>query len=128
MSSTGGDRAETGDRDGDAKDLAQAWALAERDDGERDGEHWLKWRDHRREPRRQTNVHRHEQQAELPDTDEQADADNRLPAHIRARHEEDRREADQSEAEGGKEKRRERLEANVNDDEVHRPTDGDDER
>jgi hypothetical protein len=35
---------------------------------------------------------------ELPDTDEQADGDNRQPAHVRPRHEEDRREGDRSEA------------------------------
>ena len=34
----------------------------------------------------------------------------------------------QPEAQGGKEKRRERLEADVNHDKVHRPTDRDDKR
>jgi hypothetical protein len=43
-------------------------------------------------------------------------------------HEEDRRDGGESKAQGGKEKRRERLEADVDDDEVDRPTDGDNER
>ena len=128
MGATGGDCAETGDGERNSSDLAQAWALAECDDGERDREHRLKRCDHRREPRGQPSVHRHEQQAELPDTDEQADGDNRRPAHVWPWHEEDRWEGDQSEAQGGKEKRRERFEANVDDDEVHCPTDRDDER
>jgi hypothetical protein len=124
----GSDRPETGDGEEDSSDLARAWALAERNDGERDREHRLKRRDHRREPRRQPGVHRHEEQAELADTDEQGDGDNDRPAHIRPRHEEDRRDGDQSEAQSRKEKRRERFEANAYDDEIHRPTDRDDER
>ena len=98
------------------------------DDGERDREHRLKRCDHRRKPGRQPGVHRHEENPELPDTDEQTDGDNRPPAHVRPRHEEDRRKSGQSEAQGGKEKRRERLEADVNHDKVHRPTDRDDKR
>ena len=109
-------------------DLAQTRALAERDDGERDREYRLKRCDHRRKPGRQPGVHRHEENPELPDTDEQTDGDNRPPAHVRPRHEEDRRKSGQSEAQGGKEKRRERLEADVNHDKVHRPTDRDDQR
>ena len=64
----------------------------------------------------------------LPDANEQADGDNRQPTHIAPRHEEDRWEGDQSEAQWRKEKRRERFEANIDDNEVHRPTDPDDER
>ena len=45
-----------------------------------------------------TDGHGDEQHAELPDTDEQADGDNRQAAHVRPRREEDRREGDQSEA------------------------------
>src|SRR5205807_5567682 len=69
-----------------------------------------------------------EENPELPDTDEQTDGDNRPRAHVRPRHEEDRGESGQSEAQGGKEKRRERLQADVNHDEVHRPADRDDQR
>ena len=107
MSSTGGNCSQTGNGERDPDDLAHAWPLAEREDGERDREHRLKRRDHGREPRREANVHCHEQQAELSDTDEQADADNCWPAHVWARHEEDGREGNQSEAEGGKQKGRE---------------------
>jgi hypothetical protein len=128
MGATGNDRAETGHGESNANDFAQTWALAERDDGKRDCEHWLKGRDHGRESRGQSNVHRHKENPELPDTDEQTDGDNRPPAHARPRHEEDRRKSGQSEAQSGKEKRRERLEADVNDDKVHRPTDRDDKR
>src|SRR5436309_4472572 len=102
---TYGDRAETGNGKGNSDDLAQTRALAERDDGERDREHRLKRCDHRRKPGRQPGVHRHEENPELPDTDEQTDGDNRPPAHVRPRHEEDRGKSGQSEAHGGKEKR-----------------------
>jgi hypothetical protein len=64
----------------------------------------------------------------LPDPDEQTDGDDHPPAHVRPSHEEDRRESGQSEAQGGKEKRRERFEADVDDHEVHCPTDRDNER
>jgi hypothetical protein len=124
----GGDRAETGNGKGNSDDLAQTRALAERDDGKRDREHWLKGRDHGRESRRQTDIHRHKKNPELPDADEQTDGDNRPPAHVRPRNEEDRRESGQPESQSGEEKRRERLEADVDDDKVDCPTDGDDER
>jgi hypothetical protein len=48
VGATGGDRSETGDGERNSSDLAQAWALAEYDDGELDREHRLKTRDHRR--------------------------------------------------------------------------------
>ena len=41
MGATRGDCSETGDGERNSSDLAQAWALAKCDDGERDGEHWL---------------------------------------------------------------------------------------
>ena len=128
MGAAGGDCSETGDGERHSSDLAQAWALAERDGSERNGEYRLKRRDDRREARRQPRVHRHKQQAELSDADEQAYGDNHEPAHIWPSHEEDRWEGDQSEAQRRKEKRRERFEADVDDDEVHCPTDRDDER
>ena len=78
---TYGDRAETGNGKGNSDDLAQTRALAERDDGERDREYRLKRCDHRRKPGRQPGVHRHEENPELPDTDEQTDGDNRPPEH-----------------------------------------------
>jgi hypothetical protein len=56
-----------------------------------------------------------------------ADGDNHRPARIWPRHQEDRGDCDQPEAQSRKEKRRERFEADVYDDEVHRPTDRDDE-
>jgi len=43
---TGGDCSETGEGERHSSDLAQAWALAERDDGQRNREHRLKRRDH----------------------------------------------------------------------------------
>jgi hypothetical protein len=76
----------------------------------------------------QPSVHRHEQQPRLPAADEQADGDNRQPAHIRPWYEEDCWESDQSEAQRRKEKRRERFEADVDNDEVDCPTHRDDER
>ena len=128
MGAARGDSSDTGDGERHSNDLAPARALAERDGGERNGEYRLQRRDHRREPRGQSRVHRHEQQTELSDADEQADGDNREPAHIWPRHEEDCWKGDQSEAQRRKEKRRERFEANVDDHEVHCPTDRDDER
>ena len=80
------------------------------------------------EPGREPGIHRHKQHAELPDTDEETDSDNSQPAHIRPRHEEDRRKGDQPKAEGGEEKRRKRSKADFYDNEVHRPADRDDER
>jgi hypothetical protein len=123
-----GDRAETGNGQRNSDHLAQTRALAERDDCKRNREYRLKGCDHRRKPGWQPSVHRHEKNAKLPDTDEQTNGDDHPPAHVRPSHEEDRRERGQSEAQGGKEKRRERLEADVDHDEVHRPTDRDNER
>ena len=71
---------------------------------------------------------RHKKNAKLPDPDEQTDGDDHAPPHVWPWHEEDRRESGQAEAQGGKEKRRERFEADVDDDEVDCPTDRDDER
>ncbi len=82
VGAAGGDSSDTGDGERHSNDLAPARALAERDGGERNGEYRLQRRDHRREPRGQSRVHRHEQQAELSDADEQADGDNGEPAHI----------------------------------------------
>jgi hypothetical protein len=70
VGATGSDRAQTGDGERDANDLTNTRALAECDDGERDSEDRLKRRDHGRQSRRQTDVHRHEENPELPDTDE----------------------------------------------------------
>jgi hypothetical protein len=122
-----GDRAETGNGQRNSDYLAQTRALAERDDCQRDREYRLEGRDHRREPGRQPSVHRHEENAELPDPDEQTDGDDHAPPHVWSWQEEDRWESGQSEAQGGKEKRRERLETDVDDDEVHGPADGHDE-
>ena len=71
VGAAGGDRSDTGDGERDANDLAEIWALAECDGGEREGS--------------------------------------------------------QPEAQRRKEKRRERLEADIDDNEVHRATDRDDE-
>src|SRR5437763_9357845 len=63
-----------------ARETPMTWRRLGRspsDDGERDREHRLKRCDHRRKPGRQPVVHRHEENPELPDTDERTDGDNR---------------------------------------------------
>ena len=73
-------------------DLAQTRTLAERNDSKRNREQRLKRRYHGGEPRRQTDAHRHKEQAELPHADEQPNGNDHRPAHIRLGHEEDRQE------------------------------------
>ena len=122
-----GDHDEAGQCNAHSGELARARTLAERNDGKWDREQGLKRRDHGGEARRQADVHRHEEQAELPDADEQPDGNDHRPAHIGSRDEEHRRQRDQPEAQCSEEERRKRLEADLDDDEVHRPANGDDE-
>ncbi len=69
-----------------------------------------------------------DEQAELPHADEQPNGNDHRPAHIRSRHEEHGRQGDQPEAQSSEKERRKRLEADLDDHEVHCPTDRDDER
>src|SRR5207237_2355571 len=119
---------ETREGNTNSDDLAHTRTLAERKDSKRNRKQGLKRRYYGGEPRRQTDVHRHKEQAELPHADEQPNGNDHRPAHIRPRHEKRRRQGDQPKAQSGEKERRKRLEADLDDDEVHRPTDRDDER
>jgi len=123
-----GDNAETREGNANSDDLAQARALAERNDSKRNREQGLKRRYYGGEPRRQTNAHRHKEQAELPYADEQPNGNDHRPAHIWSRHEENGRQGDQPKAQSSEKERRKRLETDLDDDEIHRPANGNNER
>ncbi|GAA4549259.1 hypothetical protein GCM10023097_35630 [Streptomyces collinus] len=70
-------------------------------------------------------VHADEEQAELRDAQDQADRHDPLPRHLRASHEEHRRERRRQEAQGGEEQGREVVQADLDDREVDAPDGGD---
>jgi hypothetical protein len=123
-----GDNAETCEGNANSGDLARTRTFAERNDSKRNREQGLKRRDHGGEPRRQTNAHRHKEQAELPHADEQPNGNDHRPAHIWSRHEKHGRQGDQPKPQSGEKERRKRLEADLDDDEVHGPANGNYER
>ena len=99
--------------------------LAEEGDGQRDREHGLQLDHERREPRRHADVDGDEEQPELADAEKEPDDDDPFQVDGGSSYEENGRERRQCEAESDEEQRRERLEADIDREEVDTPQERD---